>query len=151
MRTLLPRLRIPLDAQAAPGSLDPYGLFDPAPRDVWLEIGFGGGEHLIARAQAHPDIGFIGCEPFINGVAKLLGRIEALNLANIRVHDDDARAVIDRLTPASVGCVFLLYPDPWPKKRHHKRRFVNAENLSALARILRPGGTFLFATVRAQT
>ena len=124
--------------------------FDGVKQDYALEIGFGGGEHLAARAKAAPDIGFIGCEPFLNGVAKLLLAIieasEADNLRNIIVHDDDARDVLDALPDASLGTIYLLYPDPWPKKRHHKRRFISAANLQQIFRVLRPGGAFLVAS-----
>ncbi len=137
---ILPRLRPDFAAPA------PTAWFDEAKQDYALEIGFGGGEHLAARAAASPHIGFIGCEPFLNGVAKLLLAIEADNLSNIAVHDDDARDVLDALPDASLGTAYLLYPDPWPKKRHHKRRFISAANLDAIFRVLRPGGQFLVAS-----
>ncbi len=138
---LLPALRID------PGpDLDPASLFDPAPAAVWLEVGFGGGEHLAAQAQIRPDVGMIGCEPFINGQASLCALIDDHKLANIRIHDDDARLLIDCLAEASIGRLFLLFPDPWPKARHHKRRFVNAENLDACARILADGADLRLAT-----
>ena len=138
---LLPRLRID------PGpDLDPTCLFDHAPAAVWLEVGFGGGEHLAAQAQMRPDLGMIGCEPFINGLASLCALIDAGGLANIRIHDDDARLLIDCLADASIGRMFLLFPDPWPKARHHKRRFVNAETLDACARILADGAELRLAT-----
>ena len=111
-----------------------------------LEIGFGGGEHLAARAKAHPDTGFIGCEPFLNGVAKLLVEIDENSLKNIAVHNDDARPLMAALPDASLDRAFLLYPDPWPKKRHNKRRFISAENLDALFRILKPDAEFLVAS-----
>ncbi|HSM19857.1 MAG TPA: tRNA (guanine(46)-N(7))-methyltransferase TrmB, partial [Hyphomicrobiales bacterium] len=131
VENLLPRLRLDLDAPAG----DLAALFPAPVTGIWLEIGFGGGEHLSFQAARHPDIGFIGCEPFINGVAKLLAEIDRRNLANIRIHDGDACAVLDWLPEASIGRVFLLHPDPWPKKRHWKRRFVTAENLDRLARV----------------
>jgi tRNA (guanine-N7-)-methyltransferase len=137
----LPRLRLPA---SLPGDL--IGLFPGQVSDVWMEIGFGGGEHLIHQAETHPDIGFIGCEPFINGVARLLAEAEQRGLGNIRVHDDDARPLLPRMPAASVGRVFLLFSDPWPKSRHHKRRFVNGETLDQLARILKPGAEFRFAS-----
>ena len=137
--TLLPQLRI--DPAA-----DPRAAFQPAPRAVWLEIGFGGGEHLAAQAKAHPEIGFVGCEPFVNGVAKLLAVIEQESVGNIRLWDRDATELLPRLPPASFDRVYLLYPDPWPKRRQRKRRFISDETLSLLSRILRPGGEFRFAT-----
>ncbi|HXV73785.1 MAG TPA: tRNA (guanine(46)-N(7))-methyltransferase TrmB, partial [Sphingomonadales bacterium] len=106
---------------------------------VWLEIGFGKGEHLAAQAKSHPNIGFIGCEPYINGIAALLTRVCGENLANVRLYPDDARHVLAALATQSVGRVFLLHPDPWPKRRHAKRRFVNPENLDALARVMKTG------------
>ena len=111
-----------------------------------LEIGFGGGEHLAACAKAAPQTGFIGCEPFINGVAKLLGYIEAEGLENLCVHHGDARNVMAAMPAAALDQAFLLYPDPWPKKRHHKRRFVNQENLDSLFRVLVPNARLLVAT-----
>ncbi|WP_319824492.1 tRNA (guanine(46)-N(7))-methyltransferase TrmB [Thalassovita sp.] len=115
-------------------------------RDVWLEIGFGGGEHMVHQASRNPDVGFIGCEPFINGVAMLLGKIRAAGRDNIRIHPGDARDMFDVLPEASVARAFLLYPDPWPKKRHHRRRFVTQEHLQPLARVLKPGAVFRVAT-----
>jgi tRNA (guanine-N7-)-methyltransferase len=134
---LLPGLRVP---EAAPGTLDPRGLFGPAATEVWLEIGFGAGEHLAWQAARHPEIGLIGAEPFVNGVAKLLAAIESQGLANVRIHDDDACELLDRLAPATLARVFILFPDPWPKTRHHKRRIIQHRTVTALARVLRPGG-----------
>lgn len=113
-------------------------------RPVWLEIGFGGGEHLAALAAANPKIGFIGVEPFLNGMAALLPRVATLK--NIRLHLGDGRDVLDVLPDASVARAFLLYPDPWPKTRHHGRRFVKAENIDPLARVLKPGARFHIAS-----
>jgi len=113
---------------------------------TWFEIGFGGGEHLAHQAELHPDINFIGAEPFLNGVAKLLALIEEKHLTNIRIHDGDARYLLEALPDASLERIFLLYPDPWPKARHAKRRFVSAETLSHFHRLLKPGGLFLFAS-----
>ena len=140
--TLLPRLAVDTGAPAG----DVGALFPVAVDEIHLEIGFGGGEHLIGRAQANPHIGFIGAEPFINGMAKALAAIDDVKLQNIRLHHADAVALLDWLPPASLGRVDLLYPDPWPKRRHWKRRFVNAENIARLARVLRPGGEFRFAS-----
>lgn len=138
---VLPRLRVP--AEALP---DPLALFPGRPVALRLEIGFGGGEHLAAQAQAHPDYAFIGCEPFVNGVAKLVAAVEAQGLTNIRIHDRDAVELLARLPAASCTRVDLLYPDPWPKRRQRKRRFVSDERLAAIARVLVPGGEFRFAT-----
>ena len=139
---LLPKLRVP----SGDGQLDPADLFDPAVSDVWLEVGFGAGEHLAAQAAAHPDIGFIGCEPFVNGVAALLAQIHAQNLDNVRLHDDDARLLLPSIVSGSIGRFYLLYSDPWPKTRHWNRRFVQTDTLDQIARILKPGGLFRFAT-----
>ena len=125
--------------------IDLRALF-PDAREVWLEIGFGGGEHMLAMAGAHPQVGLIGCEPFIDGVAKLLSGIEEAGLRNVSVLAGDARDLLDVLPEHSIGRVFLNYPDPWPKARHHKRRFMNPENLAALARAMRPGAELRLAT-----
>jgi tRNA (guanine-N7-)-methyltransferase len=124
--------------------LDLMALFGD--RDVWLEIGFGGGEHMVHQASLHPGAGIIGCEPFINGVAMLLARIREAGVTNLAVHPGDVRDLFDVLPQASVSRAFLLYPDPWPKARHHRRRFVTADHLVPLARVLRPGAEFRVAT-----
>ncbi|MCA8878512.1 MAG: tRNA (guanosine(46)-N7)-methyltransferase TrmB [Rhodobacteraceae bacterium] len=124
--------------------LDLPALFGARP--VWLEIGFGGGEHLVHQAQLHPEVGLIGCEPYINGVAMLLGKIRSAGVANLRIHPGDVRDLFDVLPPAAIDRAFLLYPDPWPKKRHHRRRFVTPEHLGPLARVLAPGAVFRIAT-----
>ncbi|AEI92545.1 tRNA (guanosine(46)-N7)-methyltransferase TrmB [Roseobacter litoralis] len=124
--------------------LDLPALFDGKP--VWLEIGFGGGEHLVHQAAQNPDIGIIGAEPYINGVAMLLGKIRRAGVENLAVHAGDARDLMDVLPAASIDRAFLLYPDPWPKARHHRRRFVTAEHLEPLARALKPGSVFRVAT-----
>lgn len=142
MDKLLPRLRLDL-AQPAP---DVAKLFPQPVREVWLEIGFGSGEHLLWQAERHGDLGFIGCEPFINGVASLLGGIEDRALTNIRVHDGDARDVLAWLPEASISRLFILFPDPWPKMRHRKRRLISAETAQAFARVLQPGGELRFAS-----
>lgn len=125
--------------------LDPAAMFG---RDcpVWLEIGFGGGEHLVYMAQRYAQIGIIGCEPYVNGVAMLLGKIRAAGVSNLRVHPGDVRDLFDVLPAASVSRAFLNYPDPWPKKRHHRRRFVTPDHLGPLARVLVPGAEFRVAT-----
>ncbi|MHA7827132.1 MAG: tRNA (guanosine(46)-N7)-methyltransferase TrmB [Roseovarius sp.] len=115
-------------------------------RDVWLEIGFGGGEHMVHQAVANPDVGIIGCEPYINGVAMLLGKIRDSGAQNIAVHPGDARDMFDVLPAGSISRAFLLYPDPWPKKRHHRRRFVTPEHLEPLSKVLKKGAIFRVAT-----
>jgi len=115
-------------------------------RPVWLEIGFGGGEHMVHQAVRNPDAGIIGAEPFINGVAMLLGKIRRAGVENLAVFPGDARDLMDVLPKASISRAFLLYPDPWPKKRHHRRRFVTPEHLGPLAQVLKPGAIFRVAT-----
>lgn len=115
-------------------------------KETWLEIGFGGGEHMVHLAATYPDVRIIGCEPYINGVAMLLGKIRRAGVANLRVHPGDARDLFDVLPAASLARVFLLYPDPWPKKRHHRRRFVTPEHLEPLAAIMKPGAILCIAT-----
>lgn len=139
----LPELAVP---DIAPGTLDPASLFAPATDEVWLEIGFGGGEHLTGQAERSPHIGFIGCEPFIEGMAKALGQIEDAGLTNVRLHMDDARPVITSLVTGSIARIFILFPDPWPKKRQQKRRLIQPDLAAELARILKPGGWLRFAT-----
>lgn len=124
--------------------LDLAAVFGVAP--VWLEIGFGGGEHLVHQAVQSPDVGLIGAEPFINVVAMLLGKIRDAGVQNLRVYPGDARNLFDVLPDHSVSKAFLLYPDPWPKKKHHRRRFVTAEHLEPLHRVLKPGAEFRVAT-----
>ncbi|MHB2168279.1 tRNA (guanosine(46)-N7)-methyltransferase TrmB [Alsobacter sp. R-9] len=140
--TVLPALRIDI----ASGVPEPAALFPVPVEAVRLEIGFGGGEHLLARARAHPRIGFIGCEPFVNGMAKLLAAIESEGLRNIRLWDGDAADLLRVLPDGRLETVYLLYPDPWPKRRHNKRRFVSDERLAEIARVLAPGGSFRFAS-----
>jgi len=143
MDTLLPQLAVELD-RPAPENL--AALFSPPAEDVWIEIGFGGGEHLAAHAQAKPHTGFIGSEPFINGMAKALALIEAHALRNVRLHFSDANDLLRWLPDASLAGIDLLYPDPWPKLRHWKRRFVQDESVAEIARVIRPGGVFRVAT-----
>jgi tRNA (guanine-N7-)-methyltransferase len=139
--TLLPRL-----ALAPEKGRDPCHYFDRPVREVWLEIGFGGGEHLAWQAAHHPEIGLIGAEPFVAGMAKLLARIEQAQLSNIRLYTEDARDILAALPDASLARLFILFPDPWPKTRHHKRRFIQMEILDELARVLKPGSELRFAT-----
>lgn len=122
------------------------GLFYNTPGKIVLEIGFGGGEHLIHQANSKPQIGHIGVEPFVNSMAKALRSIEAEGIENIRLYDEDAVELLDWLPGSSLDRIDLLYPDPWPKLRHWKRRFVNAKNLNRFARVLKPGGLFHFAS-----
>ncbi len=124
--------------------LDPEALFGGKP--VWLEIGFGNGEHMVHQAASRPDVGVIGCEPYMNGVAMLLGRIRRTGVDTIRIHPGDVRDMFDVLPDCSISRAFLLYPDPWPKKRHHRRRFVTHEHLEPLCRVLRHGAEFRIAT-----
>lgn len=141
--THLPRLRLrPDQLRERPLS----ELFDARIEDVCLEIGFGGGEHLVYQATVNPETGFIGCEPFINGVSNLVDSVVSQDLQNVRLYDDDARDILDGLPGASVSCIYLLFPDPWPKKRHNKRRFVSEKNITRFARVLKPGGTFIFSS-----
>ncbi|AGT09557.1 tRNA (guanine(46)-N(7))-methyltransferase TrmB [Paracoccus aminophilus] len=143
------------------GELRPRGItfeenperlpFDPASvfgddRPVWLEVGFGGGEHMVHMAARYPEVGIIGCEPFINGVAMLLGKIRAAGVENVSVHPGDARDLMDVLPAGSISKAFLNYPDPWPKARHHRRRFVTPEHLIPLHRVLKSGAEFRVAT-----
>lgn len=142
MQSLLPRLSVPLEQEV----LAPQSLFSPAIKSVWLEVGFGGGEHLLWQAQQNPHVGFIGCEPFVNGVAHLVQDLAENDPGNIRIHNDDAVFVLKRLAPQSLERVFILYPDPWPKLRHKKRRFVNGDTLALIASALKPGGMLRFAS-----
>jgi tRNA (guanine-N7-)-methyltransferase len=143
MATLLPALKLDLQAPA-PAVLSE--IFPIPVEELRLEIGFGGGEHLVHRAQENLKTGFIGVEPFVNSMAKLLSRVDELGLKNIRVYDDDATQVLDWLPDASLDRIDLLYPDPWPKRKHWKRRFVSEVNLDRFHRVLKPGGLFLFAS-----
>ena len=158
VETLLPHLAVPTD-----GAIDLDALFPslpcgegaggegrsdeqaPDPR-VILEIGFGGGEHLVAQAAAHPDARFIGVEPFLNGVASCLRHIEESGVTNIRLHHGDARDILARLPDASLDRVDILFPDPWPKTRHHKRRLIQPDFLTELARVMKPNAELRFAT-----
>ena len=142
---LLPPLRLDLNTPTVPADRLAERLM-PGARAVWLEIGFGGGEHLIAQSDAHADVAFIGCEPFIDGVVKVLSAIEERKLGNIRLHDDDARDVLRWLPEASIDRAFVLFPDPWPKAKHRKRRLVSAATLALLARVMKPGAELRVAT-----
>ncbi len=137
--------RYAVDLRAA-APADVRTLFERKVSQVRLEIGFGGGEHLLNEAAVHPDTGFIGVEPFVNSMAKLMGALAEAPLGNLRVHDDDATQLLDWLPDSSLSGIDLLYPDPWPKKKHWKRRFVGPENLDRFARVLVSGGRFRFAS-----
>ena len=140
---LLPQLALDI---AAPTLTDLNALFDTPVDNVRLEIGFGGGEHLIAEAHACPNVGFIGCEPYVNGMAKILAQIEAHNIANIRLMAGDAAELLAWMPPGTLARVDLIHPDPWPKRRHWKRRFVQDATVAGLARVLAQGGEFRFVS-----
>jgi tRNA (guanine-N7-)-methyltransferase len=141
-RDFLPELEIALPGE---GQLEPSTLFPGASR-LALEIGYGGGEHLARQALLHPDTGYIGAEVFSGGIAKLVQAIEAEGIGNVRLFTDDALKLLVKLPDASLDEAYLLYPDPWPKTRHHKRRFISPVTLAELARVLKPGAPFRFAT-----
>jgi len=140
---LLPRLSLDI---AGPSTPDPAELFDPRADEIRLEIGFGGGEHLIAEACAFAKVAFIGCEPYVNGMAKILTQIEAHNIGNVRLFAGDATELLAWLPPHSLSRIDLIHPDPWPKRRHWKRRFVQDATVSAMARVLKPDGEFRFVS-----
>jgi tRNA (guanine-N7-)-methyltransferase len=140
---LLPKLSLDI---AQPTPRDLASLFPFTPEKLQLEIGFGGGEHLLHEARNHPKTGYIGCEPFINGMAKMLAVIEKEKISNIRLHPSDALYLLEWLPGASLDRIDILYADPWPKKRHWKRRFISDENVSRFARVIRPGGILRFAS-----
>ena len=138
--TLLPQIAMPTDRP-----LDRETLLADR-RELWLEIGFGGGEHLAGQAARRPDVTLIGAEPFLNGAASALRHIDEAGLSNVRLHVGDARDIVDALPDASLDRVFILFPDPWPKLRHHKRRLIQPGFVAGLARVLAPGGRLRFAT-----
>ena len=140
VETLLPRIALDLS-----GPLDPRSLM-PEAREVWLEIGFGGGEHLAEQAARHPDTLLLGAEPFLNGAASAIRHIAERGLSNVRLHVGDARDLLCVLPDASLQRIFILFPDPWPKTRHHKRRLIQPALVAELARVLEPGGRLRFAT-----
>jgi tRNA (guanine-N7-)-methyltransferase len=140
MDSLLPKIALDVS-----GPLDPRTL-KPDAAEVWLEIGFGGGEHMAAQGGRRPDVLILGAEPFLNGVASAVRHVEEQALANVRILHGDARALMMALPDASLDRVFILFPDPWPKTRHHKRRIVQTDTLAELARLLKPGGRLRFAT-----
>ena len=130
------RERRPVDLMAGFGNV----------RQIWLEVGFGSGEHLVRQAADNPDIGLVGCEPYVNGVASLLSKLQNSNIDNVRIHPGDVRDFFDVAAVNSIGRVFVLYPDPWSKRRHHRRRFVTGQYLDPLARICMPGAEIRLAT-----
>jgi tRNA (guanine-N7-)-methyltransferase len=140
---LLPKLAIDIAVPAPPRLID---LFGADTSEARLEIGFGGGEHLLAEARAYPTTGFIGCEPYLNGIAKILARLEAEPSVNLRLYAGDAAELLAWLPPASLQRIDLIHPDPWPKRRHWKRRFVQRETIAALARVLKASGEFRFVS-----
>jgi tRNA (guanine-N7-)-methyltransferase len=140
LETLLPTIALDLSRP-----IDLLAL-KPDAAEVWLEIGFGGGEHLATQAQRRADVLVLGAEPFLNGVASALRHIEAASLTNVRLHAGDARDLLTALPAASLDRVFILFPDPWPKLRHHKRRLIQPDVVAELARVLKPGGQLRFAT-----
>ena len=149
-RPIKPR-QAALVEELLPALRPPQGPFDPrtlmaGTREAWLEIGFGGGEHMASQAARAPDVLIVGCEPFLNGVASAVRHVAEQELKNVRIHDGDARELAARLPDASLDRVFILFPDPWPKARHHKRRIVQPEMVAELARVLKPGGRLRFAT-----
>ncbi len=158
---LLPRLRLDLpgtgavdlsnafcaQSSSSDGASDSASIADSKrPRDVWLEIGFGGGEHLIWQSTQHRDVDFLGCEPFLDGVVKVLDAVATKGLSNIALYDDDARELLRVLPAVSISRAFILFPDPWPKKKHHKRRLISKVTLDLLARVLKPGAELRIGT-----
>ena len=146
LETLLPRLAVPGVSPTDNPDRTPLAPLFADGRALWLEVGFGGGEHMVHQAGSNPDIGIVGCEPFVNGVAMALNRIDEAGLSNVRLHAGDARDLIELLPEAGLDRVFLLYPDPWPKARHARRRFMSPENLALLARAMAPGAELRVAT-----
>ena len=140
--SLLPNIAVP---DPANGPIDPKALM-PEAKEVWLEIGFGGGEHLAEQAARRPQALMIGCEPFLNGVGSALRHVDDRGLTNVRLHADDARAVMAALPDGSLDRVMILFPDPWPKARHNKRRFIQPETATEIVRLLKPGGRLRFVT-----
>ncbi len=141
--SLLPELLIDLSSA---GSLQLATLFSNPDLPLWFEIGFGGGEHLLEQAKNHPGVNFIGCEPYVNGMAALLAAIESHKLTSIRLYDNDARELLERLPDNSVERLFVLFPDPWPKKRHHKKRIISQNSLALFYRKITMDGLLRIAT-----
>lgn len=142
--TLLPQLLIALPEND--GAIDIASLFAQPKQQYWLEIGFGSGEHLSAQSALYPEFGFIGCEPYVNGFGNFLMEMQARDISNVRLYTDDARDIVARLPDASLDCVCIFFPDPWPKSRHHKRRLIQHSLLVALACVMKQGAQLRIAT-----
>ncbi len=143
---VLPRYAISENILTEKADLDPASLFEKKFAEHWMEIGFGNGEHLAALLRAHPDKGFLGAEPFINGMTSLLKDIAEERPQNLRLLMEDAMKIVHSLKDRTLARLYILNPDPWPKKRHHKRRIINSGNLDAFSRVLKPGGMLIMAT-----
>lgn len=146
LKSLLPAVSIPEEDLTENGTVDPEIWFSRRGLPLWMEIGFGNGEHLSALMREHPENNYIGAEPFVNGVSAFLKDIAELQKDNIRIHMDDALEVISSIKPESLHGIYVLNPDPWPKTRHHKRRIISKENLDAFARVMKPGGSLIMTT-----
>ena len=144
IESLLPQISIaePKDGEV----LDPASLFSHSPRAIWLEVGFGGGEHLAWQGEQNPDVGLIGGEVFLNGIASLLGHLDRGNISNVRIFPEDVRRLFPAMPDACLERIFVLFPDPWPKKRHAERRFISPANLDQLARLLKDGAELRIGT-----
>lgn len=143
---LLPLLGINKERLSLPGSLSPQDLFDHNYKEYWMEIGFGDGRHLFQQMKRHADVGFIGAEPFINGMSSFLKEVKERQLKNVRTYMDDAMEVVRALSDQCLQRLYILNPDPWHKRRHHKRRIVNPDNLNEFERVLKPGGQLIMST-----
>lgn len=146
LETRLPELSVP---DPANGPLDPATLFDPPKQALWLEIGFGAGEHLVWQAEQNPNVGLIGAEPFLNGLTACISAIDESGVQNVRLHGEDARPLLEALPEASVQKLFVLHPDPWRKRRHWERRIIGPQGLDLMARVLADGGELRTATDHA--
>lgn len=146
LEALLPLLGIRADDLPEDRSIAPASLFDAPYSSYWMEIGFGQGEHVAALMKENPDTGYLGAEPFINGVAGLVKEVQILGQRNVRILHDDGMKLARSLAPASLDGIYVLNPDPWPKKRHHERRIIKPQNLDVLAKIIKPGGSLILST-----
>ena len=147
LKEFLPSLKI--DIAQASSLIEPHSLFSQHYEEIWLEVGFGSGEHLLEQAEENPLKGFIGCEPYMNGAANFLKKFSTKALSNIRLFMDDALLLLKQLESSSLSRVFILFPDPWPKKRHHRRRFIQKDTLDELHRVLKQKGSVYIATDHA--